>query len=162
MATNSIAPIVDQLNLQTRLFKNVISGINDEAAHKKLDGSPNHAAWIAGHLVSSRYILVNVIGITDKEPFPELFANRKSIQPDVEYPSMDELTKGWDNIAKKLTARLSEMTDEDLSKPSPFPIPTGNNTIQGIAAFISHHEAYTIGQLSIFRRFLGLSAMSYQ
>ena len=75
---------------------------------------------------------------------------------------MDELTKGWDDIGKKLTTHLSEMTDEELNKPSPFPIPTGNNTLQGLAAFISHHEAYTIGQLSIFRRFLGLSAMSYQ
>jgi len=51
MATNSIGPIVDQLNLQTRLLKNVISGISDETAHKKLEGSPNHAAWITGHLV---------------------------------------------------------------------------------------------------------------
>ncbi len=75
---------------------------------------------------------------------------------------MDELTKGWDEIGKKLTARLSEMTDEELYSPTPFQIPTGNNTLQGLAAFISHHEAYTIGQLSIFRRFLGLSAMSYQ
>lgn len=153
---------MDQLNLQTRLFKNVISGIDEEAAHKKIEGSPNHAAWIAGHLVSSRYILVNMIGMTDKEPHPELFANRKGIQADVKYPSMDELTKGWDEIGKKLTARLSEMTEEELSNPTPFQIPTGNNTLQGLAAFISHHEAYTIGQLSIFRRFLGLSAMSYQ
>jgi hypothetical protein len=162
MVTNSIGPIVDQLNLQTRLLQNVISGINDEAAHKRLEGSPNHAAWITGHLVSSRYDLGNMIGINDKEPFPELLGNRKAIQPDLKYPSMSELTKGWDEIGKKLTKRLSEMTDEELSKPTPFPIPTGNNTILGLAAFISHHEAYSIGQLSIFRRFLGLSAMSYK
>ncbi len=68
MKTNSIAPIVDQLNLQTRLFKNVISGIDEEAAHKKIEGSPNHAAWIAGHLVSSRYLLVNMIGMMTKNP----------------------------------------------------------------------------------------------
>src|SRR4051794_9308522 len=125
MATNSIAPIVDQLNLQTRLFKNVISGISDEAAHKKLEGSPNHVAWITGHLVSSRFGLVNMIGINDKEPYPELFANRKQIQPDIKYPSIPELTKGWDDIGKKLTERLSEMTDEELSKLTPFPVPTG-------------------------------------
>ena len=162
MLTKSIGSIVDQLNLQTRLFKNVISGIDDEAAHKKLEGSPNHAVWITGHLVSSRYDLANMIGITDKEPFPELFGNRTGIQQDVKYPSMNVLTKGWDEIGKKLTKRLSEMTDEELDKPLPFAIPSANNTILGLAAFISHHEAYSIGQLSIIRRFLGLNAMSYE
>jgi hypothetical protein len=93
-----------------------------------------------------------MIGINDKEPHAELFANRKPIQPDIKYPSIPELTKGWDDIGKKLTERLSEMTDEELSKPTPFPVPTGNNTLQGFAAFISHHEAYTIGQLSIFQK----------
>jgi len=71
----------------------------------------------------------------DKEPHPELFANRKGIQADVKYPSMDELTKGWDEIGKKLTARLSEMTEEELSNPTPFQIPTGNNTLQGPCRF---------------------------
>lgn len=80
----------------------------------------------------------------------------------MKYPSMNELTKGWDEIGERLTRRLSEMTNEELNKPLPFPIPTGNNTIVGLAAFISHHETYSIGQLSIFRRFPGLSAMSYK
>ena len=162
MIANPIGPIVDQLNLQTRLLKNVISGIGDEAAHRKLEGSQNHAAWITGHLVSSRYDLARMIGINDKEPFPELFGNRKAIQAEIKYPSMNELTNGWDEIGRKLTERLSKMTGEELNRPTPFPLPTGNNTIFGFAAFISHHEAYSIGQLSIFRRFLGLSAMSYK
>jgi len=49
MVTNPIGPIVDQLNLQKRLLKNVISGVSDEAANKKLEGAPNHVAWITGH-----------------------------------------------------------------------------------------------------------------
>lgn len=152
--------IITQFDLQTRLFKNVTTEVNDSDAQTQMNGNTNHMAWLTGHTVSARYTLANVLGITDQEPYPHLFAQGKGIDSDTTYPSMDDLRKDWDTISEKIRAVLEGLDEAALNQKAPFPVPTGD-TIGQFVPFMMHHEAYTIGQMGIVRRFHGLDAMKY-
>ena len=161
MATQQITALIDQLNLQTRLFKNVIADIKDEDAKKQIVPGTNHTAWLAGHTVSTRYGLGSMFGLQVSEPYPEIFGDGKGLQSDIEYPSISELTKNWDSISSQVIGKLNTLTDEDISGPLPFQLPIADNTMKGYLSFIAHHEAYTIGQLGLLRRLNGYPAMTY-
>lgn len=158
---NTLATVTSQFELQTMLYTNCVDGWSDADAEKR-PGQANHVKWIAGHLVSSRCSLANVLGLGLQEPFPALFENRKGRQDDVKYPSMAELTKDWNGISAKLIAKLKSMSDAELNASAPFPTPAGDGTLKGTIGFFAHHEAYTIGQLGYARRIAGMEAMKYE
>jgi len=155
-----ISTLIEMLNLQTRLFSNAISGISEEHAHQRLNENTNHIAWLAGHIVSSRFAMANLAGLTVQEPYPDLFGNGKGIESQ-SYPSMSEMTKDWNDISEKLVQGLAELPESTLSEKAPFDLPFGDPSLHGAFAFFVHHEAYTIGQIGIARRYFGYEAMKY-
>ncbi len=161
MATTPFSTIIDQLNLQTRLFKNVTAGIEDADAQKRQTPSTNHISWLAGHLVSTRYLMANVLGVQVSEPYPALFAEGKGLQEGTTYPALTDLTKDWDSISKALVDKLGTLSEADAAAAPPFPIPVAEQSIRGFINFTTHHEGYTIGQLGLLRRMSGYPAMKY-
>jgi uncharacterized damage-inducible protein DinB len=160
-ATTTLQPVIEAFKLQTRLFRNVTRDISEEHAKAHFGGCPNHIAWITGHLVATRYTLGAVLGLTDREPYPEFFESGKGIQDDIDYPSMDNLIAGWEDFAEKIIERLESLTEDELHADPPIQTPVGDNTLRGFITFICHHEAYHIGQLSILKRYFGYEPMSY-
>lgn len=158
--TTSLQPVIEAINLQTRLFKNVIKDISEEHASDHFAGSPNHFSWITGHIVSTRYSLGAVLGLTDMEPYPELFEKGQGIK-ESPYPTIEQLTAGWVDFAEKLISRLQELTEDELQADPPVHTPIKENTLRGFITFLCHHEAYHIGQLSLARRIFGYEPMSY-
>ena len=157
----SLQPLIEAFKLQTRLFRNVTKDISDEHARANVGGSPNNIAWITGHLFSTRYMLGTVLGITDREPFPDFFERGKGIQEGIEYPSMASLTNGWEEFAEKIISRIESISEDELQAEAPVQTPISENTLRGFITFLCHHEAYHIGQLSMARRHFGYEAMSY-
>jgi hypothetical protein len=157
---NSMQPVISQLELQTLLFKNATKEFEDDLAGT-INGEANHVKWLTGHTVSTRYMMANLIGLKQAEPFPELFAEGKGRQDNVQYPSMTALVKSWDDISEKIISRLKEMKDADFNATAPFPHPMSDGTYKGLFGFFAHHEAYTIGQISYARRIHGMEAMKY-
>jgi uncharacterized damage-inducible protein DinB len=157
---NTIKYLINQFDLQSRLFKNATAGISDADSGKPMNPNTNHIAWLTGHTVSTRYSLANALGSQVQEPFPNLFRNEKGMDKSAKYPSMNELTKDWNSISETLNAALNAVSDEALDKKIPRPVPTGD-TLGDLVSFIIHHEAYTLGQLGIYRRFHGLEPMKY-
>lgn len=160
-ATTTLQPVIEAFKMQTRLFLNTTRDITEEHAKAHFGGSPNHIAWITGHLVSTRYMLSTILGLIDREPYPELFETGKGIQYDITYPSMEKLTAGWEEFAEKLIDRLESLTEDELQADPPIQTPIADNTLRGFITFICHHEAYHIGQLSILKRYFGYEPVSY-
>jgi hypothetical protein len=73
---------------------------------------------------------------------------------------MKELTKDWSAVSEKVAIALNGLTEDALNAKVPHPVPTGD-TLGDFISFIVHHEAYTLGQLGIYRRFHGMEAMNY-
>jgi uncharacterized damage-inducible protein DinB len=165
---SSIQPVVKQFALQTRLFNNVLEGIEDVKGSKRLSEQVNHLQWIAGHLTNSRYGIAHAIGIKAGFPYNEQYTDpseppphNRALSASVNYPSLTEIKKSWNELAGIFTEKISGLHSEQLSGAIPFPVPTGK-TFQDLLAFIASHESYHIGQMSIIRKYLGLSAMSYK
>lgn len=160
-ATSSLQPVIEAFKMQTHLFLNVINDIAEEHAKAHFRGSPNHITWITGHLVSSRYMLGMLLGLTEREPYAEFFEGGKGIQEGVDYPSMNQLTATWKAFSERLTNRLENLTEDELQADPPIQTPIADGTLRGFITFVCHHEAYHMGQLSILRRYFGYEPMSY-
>ena len=161
-ATTTLQPVIEAFKMQTHLFLNVTSDITEEHAKAHFGGSPNHIAWITGHLVSTRYMLaVWCWGLPTGNPILNFLKAGKGIQDDIDYPSMNKLIAGWEDLAEKLIDRLESLTEDELQADPPIQTPIGDNTLRGFITFICHHEAYHIGQLSILKRHFGYEPMSY-
>jgi hypothetical protein len=152
--------LAGQFDLQTRLFQNVVDQVTDGISTTRLNGNTNHLAWLVGHTVSTRFMLAKVLRMELQEPFPALFENGKGLDASAQYPSMAELTKDWASVSEAVSAAIKALPAEALGMVMPQPVPNGN-TLGDFLAFIIHHEAYTIGQMGISRRFHGLEAMKY-
>ncbi len=152
--------IIAQFELHTRLFKNTTEGFSEANAGKR-QGEATHVKWLVGHCTSSRFTMAKMLGLTEAEPFPALYENRKGIQADATYPTMAELTKDWDAISEKIVGAMKKMDDNYWNAPEAFEHPMSDGTMGGVFAFIAQHEAYTIGQISILRRTFGMPAMKY-
>jgi hypothetical protein len=165
---SSIQPVISQFELQTRLFNNVLEGIEDVKGSKRISDHVNHLQWIAGHLTNSRYGVASGLGIEAGFPYKEQYTDptepppyNRTISSSVKYPSLTEIKKSWNDLAASFTEKISGLSDEQLSSGIPFPVPTGK-TFQALLAFLASHESYHIGQMSIIRKSLGLDAMSYK
>lgn len=158
----TLAPVIEMVKLQTRLFSNTIAGVSDENGDDRLTDHTNHLKWLTGHLVSTRYMLANIAGIEAAEPYPELFAKGKGIETDANYPSLNELSRDWESISAQLLEKLQAMDEDALNTTPPIQVPVEDQTMRGMMTFFLHHEAYHIGQMGYLRKYHGYEAMSYK
>lgn len=151
--------IEGQFEMQTRLFSNALENLGTDQTTRPTN-STNHLAWLAGHLVSTRYMLLGLLGGTADEPHPELYAQGKAIDESLPYPTLEQSIADWNEVTPSFMEALSNVNEETLSAKAPFPVPLGEK-IGEVVAFFAHHEAYHIGQMGILRKYFGKEAMKY-
>lgn len=149
--------VTTQFDLHTRLFRNVLEGITDQAATTRHNPNANHLTFLAGHLVFSRLLLKDFAGLPSDDRFAQF---EKNMDPAAAYLPLATILAKWDEIAEPMSAGLKAIPAEVLASNAPFPLPTGP-TVQHFIDFMMHHEAYHLGQLGILRKFAGQEAMSY-
>ncbi len=164
---SSIQPVSKQFALHSKLFINVLEGVEDIKGSKRLSDQVNHLQWIAGHITNSRYRFTSQLGLEMSFPFADCYNDftqpppfNRVIDSSVKYPSLTEIKKYWNKLAPIFFDRISGLTDEQLASESAIAVPTGK-TLLDLFSFIASHESYHIGQMSIIRKYMGLSAMSY-
>src|SRR5260221_2614544 len=143
---SSISAVISQFNMQVRLYNNVLEGIKSTDSSKQVSDNLNHISWLAGHLAHSRFSVGTFLGLKDKSPYDEFYKDFKPIDPKLKYPSLEESRAVFTEITGKIMPAFDAVTEEHLSSPIPFEIPIGDSTVRGFLAFLSHHEAYHIGQ----------------
>lgn len=156
---NKLDLLISQFELHTKLYNNAVEGL-EEVRTNRLNDYTNHAAWLAGHIVSSRYFIGSLLGVTDQEPHPEIFGQGKGIDTSFDYPSIEVDAKDFNDYSPKVLEAFKSFPEEKLNEKAPIPAPTGD-TIGALVTFLLHHEAYHIGQLGILRKYFGKEAMKY-
>ncbi|MBS1933001.1 MAG: DinB family protein [Bacteroidetes bacterium] len=166
---SSIKILAKQFALHNRLFSNVLEDINDKQGGERLSDQVNHLQWIAGHLTNSRYNYTPMLGLQLSFPYKKEYTdetqpppNNRAISTSVNYPSLTEIQEYWNKLGNSFVESVANLNEEQQSAPLPFRVPIGGNTMLDLFAFLATHEAYHIGQMSIIRKHLGLSAMSYK
>jgi hypothetical protein len=147
-------------DMHTTFFRNAINGIDDKAAHNRLNTKANHIAWLTGSLVEMRYGIANDTGIEMHQAAHELFKDGKGIQDNITYPSLAAFKKDWDTISPITRKAFIEVTDEKLD--SQIEMGGMKMSFFDMVAFTIYREANCIGQIALWRRLLGYEAMKYE
>ena len=151
----SIKQVADQYTLNNWLLWKAVGDIKESDMYTRPDEKANSMHWLVGHMTTSRYGVAGMLGIDDKPAWGEIFNRGTEALASSELPSLDELKKAWDDISAKMTSRLGEVTEDELSKEPPWQPPIDEKTIRGAIAFLSLHESYHVGQMAYIRRLLG-------
>lgn len=159
-------PLITQFDLHHRLYNNVLDGFTDEEANRRLHvaGQVNHVKYLAGHLLNSQYGLALIAGLKTEVKWNDLFAvmGQSEAKDNFPYPDIEEIKAEWNGMHEGIRAGLSKLTAEDLGQKPPSPFHRVADSAGSLWAFISHHQAYHIGQIGILRRAFGKKPMSYQ
>jgi hypothetical protein len=132
----------------------------DRMAEQPLPGV-NHPAWILGHLAFSADRARRLLG-AEKEltaVWTQLFGpgSKPSVSRS-DYPPKDELVRAVEQGFERLRQQAAAASLEQLAQPSTNPytkdaLPTVKD---GVAFLLTGHLGVHLGQLSMWRRMIGL------
>lgn len=124
-------------------------------------GIPNHPAWVVGHLTNTCQLLGSTIGIP--EWLPDDFARRfgPGSVPVADarlYETKDNALAMLRDAQSRITRALDRLNDSQLDEPFP------DESFRDVFPSIRHaliqvlvgHTAYHVGQLTVWRRAMGL------
>jgi len=155
-----IAPLAEILRLNRKLFSNCLDGLDDEQAMARPAPDANSAAYVAAHMVESRYYLLGQMGTERKSQLGDR-VGWKSLTEITSWPSLEEVKAAWTDASDALDQRLREMTPQQADTPIETQFPLETKSTLGMLGFLVQHDSYHLGQLSLLRKTCGLPAMSY-
>jgi uncharacterized damage-inducible protein DinB len=158
-----LIPLVEILRLNTKLYANCLDGLGDEAACVRPSGKGgmNSAAFIAAHLVDSRYWMLGLLGGKQASPLKGCEGGFNNINQVTSYPSLSEIQTAWNTVGETLDRQLNATTSAQLEAKHDLGFTMGDNSLLGILTFMAQHESYHLGQLGLLRKHAGLEAMAY-
>lgn len=131
----------------------------------------NHPAWVYGHLALYAPRVLEMVGYPEAESyklphFADLFKAGTDCCDDPacgKYPKMDEIVNAWSRGYEKALEVLPSIGDDVFARPNPaegrmkdmFP------TVGAMTGFMmAAHPMSHYGQISAWRRFMGMPAVS--
>jgi hypothetical protein len=143
------------------LFRRMMADIEQADMALQPEGVKNHATWQAGHLATVRSAVAGILGAkpTVLAAWGLLFGpNTTPITDASKYPSKQELLETFAKAQDSFKAALKAASPELLAQPNPIEslrwfMPTVGALGAGI---LTTHDCLHLGQLSVWRRTLGL------
>jgi hypothetical protein len=162
-ASQKLAVIIPAFRMHTQLFLNVLNGITEADALKRVEGRTNHIAWMAGNMVNCRYWLGETLGLSEKDPAEDLFKEGRALDEKLDYPTLAALLERWHKISPVVYKKLLEAEDSMLQKKIEFGMGVSfleENNLNMVGMAIGR-EDYLLGQMGLMRKILGLPGMKY-
>ncbi len=160
-----LAPLIATIEHTRNQTLELVADLSDEQIVRQPAPGTNHPAWVLGHLL---FVDGNFLALLGGQP-PRLEPNWKEVYGAGSTPVADQARYKpkqfyLDRMAKvhgQTLARLQSLTPADLAKPHPDPARRERFATLGHAVMLygTWHEAYHAGQLSTWRRVLGLPAV---
>ncbi len=155
--------VIPAYRMHSQLFNNMLDGIQEEDAQKRIEDKTNHFAWMVGNVVNCRYWLAEVFDISEKDPNEDLFKDAKALDPTFQYPTLEELKKQWHKISPLLYKKLLSVEETELSQAYAFGMNTPyveENKLNMVGMSLDR-ESYLFGQLGLMRKALGYDGVRY-
>src|SRR5262249_55061347 len=120
----------------------------------------NHAAWQIGHLIAGGIGLLAQIPGGGQLELPAGFAERHgketaSMEPPKGFLTKAEYLSIWKKVREQTFAKLDQLTDADLDKPSTGRMAAFAPTWGHLLLLAANHQMMHGGQLAVLRRKLG-------
>lgn len=136
-----------------------LEGLSHEELWRPLTTSNNPLLWVAGHIVQTRAMVLQLLGEQAETGWGTLFDRGAKIGDPKDYPSGAEVARVMSEVSLRLHAALAALEDEQLNRPASLPIP-GLKTLSDELAFFALHDAYHVGQLAYVRKGLGYPGLA--
>jgi hypothetical protein len=163
MATTSanpaVAPIALIFAFSDPFVGQALDGLTHEELWRSLTPSNNPLLWVAGHIVQTRAMVLQMLGEPVDTGWGGLFDRGATLGKPEDYPSGAEIAARMREISSRLHAALASLRDEQLNQPASLPIP-GLKTLTDELAFFAMHDAYHVGQLAYVRKGLGYPGLA--
>ncbi|MEN5307284.1 DinB family protein [Chryseobacterium cucumeris] len=155
--------VIPAYRMHSQSFMNVLDGISEEDALKRIENKTNHIVWMAGNFVNMRYGLGSVLGLQGEDPYNDLFFQGKALDENFKYPTLAELKENFHTISSKVFQKLHEVTDEELDEifEIGMNIPFIKETKLNFVGMCIGREDYLCGQIGLMRRILDYPGMKY-
>ena len=141
----------------------LLDGINDDQWNHQPFAGANTPTWIIGHLA---WVSSNAVALLEHEPFLDegwktLFGGG-SVVPTAETPSLPSPSEVRDAYAtghERVTSLIPQAASEIFDRPNPHQGLKDTMPTQGglFAFMMTSHESLHLGQLSAWRRAMGMS-----
>lgn len=155
-----IQPCAALYNVNTLTFRLSLADLTVEhAGFRMKQGEGNSIAYLAGHLLYSRYGLLRTLRVAEENPWKETFGSGTTPKDVSEYPSLEEMQGAWAAGSKSLGVALAGLDEETWHSEPPNRYPTPDPTIRGALFFMALHESYHLGQIGMLRAELGYPAV---
>jgi len=151
----SVIAAADSFKINTASFEQALENVQESDPFLRPMDKGNSVNFVVGHMVSSRFLVAQVIGVTEESPFGDLYRRGVEVKDASEYPSIDEIKQAWQKITPLLMKRLEDITEEELSAKPPFDVPFIENSVRGAVSFLAWHESTHLGQMAYLGRLLG-------
>jgi uncharacterized damage-inducible protein DinB len=151
----SIKQIAGLYEVNGLLVWKSVADVDSSDLSVRPEDKANSLHWQVGHLTTSRYHIANILGLSAKPAWGEVFERGKEPAKTEQLPKLAELKTAWDNITTDMMRRLEEITEDELSGDAPWQVPVSEQTVRGAVSFMSLHETYHVGQMAYIRRLLG-------
>lgn len=134
---------------------------NDGAGYRLRKGEGSSISFLMGHLLSSRYGILKMLGAGDENPFAEQFGRNAGPQDVSEYRDIGEFRTAWDELSPRFHTALEGATDDELlAVVEGYPVE--DQTVRGAINFLCWHETYHVGQIGILRTEQGYPSTEHQ
>lgn len=154
--SDHIGPLIEIFAFNSRVVTAAAGDLsNKDATRRWKHGAGSSISYLIGHLCSSRYGLLKLLGVAHANPFAASFGAGVGSKDGGEYPTIAELTSRWRDLAGRLHTALTSLTQSQLAVESPTAYPIPDKTVRGAIAFICWHESYHVGQMGILRTEMG-------
>lgn len=155
---NSLKPLIDILKFNKENLMLSFDGINDETALKRVvGGCPNSFAYEACHMIDSRYMFANVLGVEAIYPWKDIVGLNKKCTDGEDYPKIEEIKSQLLKISSQLEEFLENMSEEVVTAEIPRGFPMMEKTNRGAVAFLTWHDSYHLGHIGSIRTALKLA-----
>lgn len=151
----SFSNIKGMYRTNTDIINKAIADMKDEDWFRQPGNESNHLMWLLGHLVVHRGLVLKHMGVDWNRPWASLFAPGAQRVDDAAYPTINEMRDAWSQISEQLKATLNESPEDLFAKPVPAGLPSFDQKISGLVAFLAFHDCYHTGQVSFLRKWLG-------
>lgn len=155
--------VIPAFRMQTQMFDNLLMDMKEQDVLKRIDEKTNHITWMVGNLVNCRYWLGSVLGIKDKDPNENLFAEAKALDESLAYPTLLSLKSEWHKISPKVYRRLLSIKEEELKEPYAFGMKVDfiEENVLNMIGMATDRQSYLFGQMGLMRKILGYSGVRY-
>jgi uncharacterized damage-inducible protein DinB len=151
-------------HISNHLVTNNIENITHEESMQIPKPEGNSINWTAGHILSSRNAILKQLGLEPILPEEDITPYKRNSPKLGESDScvpFEKLQAGLNETGKKISATLSNITEEKLQQPlnaRMFPVPVEKPTVGALLFLLVVHESYHAGQMGLGRRLLGKEA----